>query len=138
MQNQIENERLTDDLALIISEIKKYIDIKYDLVKLDLIEKIALISSLLFTLLIMLIVFPSVFLFTSLGIAYYLGSLLGATYWGFLILGGFFFIIGIIIFLLRNRLITKPVLRSLLRVIFKFDEDIDKKTTKKNKKKNNK
>ncbi|MBA4745297.1 MAG: hypothetical protein H2058_08565 [Muricauda sp.] len=58
-------------------------------------------------------------LFLSLSAAFWLGSMLGNTAEGFLIVGGFYVLIGIIIFLLRSK-IEKPLLKEFSK--FYFDE----------------
>lgn len=58
-------------------------------------------------------------LFLSLSAAFWLGSMLGNTAEGFLIVGGFYVLIGIIMFLLRSK-IEKPLLKEFSK--FYFDE----------------
>jgi len=58
-------------------------------------------------------------LFLSLSAAFWLGTMLGNTAQGFLIVGGFYILAGIIIFLLRGK-IEKPLLKKFSK--FYFDE----------------
>lgn len=58
-------------------------------------------------------------LFLSLGAAFWLGTILGTTAEGFLVVGGFYVLFGIILFLLRNK-IEKPLLKRFSK--FYFDE----------------
>ena len=58
-------------------------------------------------------------LFLSLSAAFWLGSMLESTAIGFLIVGGFYVLVGLILFLLRNK-IEKPLLKKFSK--FYFDE----------------
>lgn len=58
-------------------------------------------------------------LFLSIGAAFWIGSELESTYLGFLVVGGFYVLIGLIMYLLRHRL-RKPMLRKFSE--FYFDE----------------
>ncbi|MEQ5791056.1 hypothetical protein J4E06_08335 [Muricauda sp. NFXS6] len=58
-------------------------------------------------------------LFLSLSAAFWLGTTLGNTAKGFLLVGGFYILAGIIIFLLRSK-IEKPLLKKFSK--FYFDE----------------
>lgn len=58
-------------------------------------------------------------LFLSLSAAFWFGNMLGSTAEGFLIVGGFYVLIGIIMFLLRSK-IEKPLLKEFSK--FYFDE----------------
>ncbi len=58
-------------------------------------------------------------LFLSLSAAFWFGNMLGNTAQGFLIVGGFYVLIGIIVFLLKSK-IEKPLLKEFSK--FYFDE----------------
>ncbi len=58
-------------------------------------------------------------LFLSLSAAFWLGTMLNNTAEGFLIVGGFYVLLGIILFLLRSK-IEKPLLKKFSK--FYFDE----------------
>ncbi|RIV34960.1 hypothetical protein D2V08_06230 [Flagellimonas lutimaris] len=58
-------------------------------------------------------------LFLSLSAAFWLGTMLGNTAEGFLIVGGFYVLTGIILFMLRSK-IEKPLLKKFSK--FYFDE----------------
>jgi hypothetical protein len=45
----------------------------------------------------------------SLGVAYWLGSALGNVYYGFFIVGGFYALAGLLIFVFRDQIIKGPV-----------------------------
>ena len=115
------NPKLLDEFSEIIKEFKKYIELKYNIAKLDIIEKLVITASLLFTSFIILILMPLAFFFLPFGLSLYLGSVLGATHYGFFITGGFILIITLIIILLRKKLITNPILKLLLSELFTKD-----------------
>ncbi len=63
-----------------------------------------------------------ILLFATLALALFLNEVLRSTFWGFLIVSGLFFILGVIIFLLRGRLITNVIYRLV------FPPDYDEST----------
>lgn len=88
-----------------------------ELLKLKAIDKSAnVISSLAAKAVLILIV--AMFLLTgSIALALWLGELLGKTYYGFLVIAGFFGSIAILLLVFRNQWIKKPVSNSIVRKI---------------------
>ena len=104
-------EELTDNL-------KKYIATNYELQKLQAIESSSvfgsgLISSLLVGLVVVLFVF-----FLSLWAGFYLSASIGDNYSGFLIVAGFYFLLGFILILVRKKLIERPLRDKIIRKVF--------------------
>ncbi len=55
------------------------------------------------------------FLFTGIGVAFFISELTGKTYVGFLIMGGFYLLSGCLFWLLRRRLISNPLKRIIMK-----------------------
>ncbi len=64
-----------------------------------------------------------IFLFATLALALFLNEITESTYWGFLIVSGFYLVAGILVYFLGKRLI----INIIYRIVFekKFDEFID-------------
>lgn len=54
-------------------------------------------------------------LFLSTGAAFWLGELLESVWLGFFIVAGFYAVMGILLFLLRDRLIKRPISNSIIQ-----------------------
>ena len=107
------------EIGKLIQEIKEYLDLKYDIARLDITEKIVVLFSVFYSFMIFVILVPGILMFLSFALAYYLGLVFGGYHWGFLVVGGLYFIIAIIFLIFRKRLITKPLVRFLSKLILK-------------------
>lgn len=107
------------EIGKLIQEIKEYLDLKYDIARLDITEKLVVLFSVFYSFMIFIILVPGIFMFLSFALAYYLGLIFGGYHWGFLFVGGLYFIFAIIFIIFRKRLITKPLVRFLSKLILK-------------------
>ena len=94
---------------------KKYIQLNYEILKLEATKKTSEIGSSLFGLLVLGAV---LFLFAfalSLGVGFYLSALLGDSFTGFGIIAGFYLLISIILFIGRKKLVEKPFRDKIIK-----------------------
>ncbi len=119
----MKKNKISKELVVLIEEIKDYLDLKYDLVRLDLIEKIVIITSILFTITVILIVVPMIIFFFSIALALFLGDVLGQDFYGFLLVGSIITLFAILLLAFRRKIITNPILKILLRSIFNWTDE---------------
>lgn len=103
----------------LIEKSQDYLETKIEITKLKTVEKSSdLLSSIV---VLILLVFQALlcFLFISVALALYLGSLTGSPRTGFFIMGGFYGIVFLIIYLLRDRWIKAPVANLLIKKMLK-------------------
>ena len=121
-------ERSFNDYYKILRhDISKYIELKVDLFKIEFIETFSSIFTQIITLwvsIILGIIFVS-FLLLALGL--YLGKLLGAYHWGFLIVAGIFLVLAILFIVLRKTILTNPLINSFIETFFKKKKKNEKK-----------
>ncbi len=110
------------EIGKLIQEIKEYIELKYDIARLDFTEKIVRIISVFFGIMTFFVIVPGVLMFFSFAFAYYLGDILGANYWGFMIVGGIYLFFGIVFIIFKKKFITKPIIKTLTEAILKETE----------------
>jgi len=114
------NERtFLDEIATLVADIRQYLDDKYKLAKLDVIEKLLLLSTALIVIMCVFFFIASFALFLSFSLAYYLGDLWNSKTLGFTTVAGIYFLFGIILIVFKKYLIAQPVLKYLLKVFFK-------------------
>ena len=102
----------------LIEGVKKYISTNYDLIKLQTIERSSVIlSSLLSTIFIGLVMLLFVF-FISLAAGFYLSTKYDSMCIGFSIVGGFYFLLGIILMLTRKKSLEEPIQDKIIKKIF--------------------
>lgn len=103
----------------VTESVKKYINTRYELMVLKTTEKASnvgaeAISAILITRLAGLSI-----LILSFAVAFYLSYKLGDTYSGFLIVGGAYFLITLLLIGFRKSLLTKPFRNIIIKAMFK-------------------
>jgi hypothetical protein len=97
--------------------IKQYIQLNYEIVKLEATRKTSEIgSSLLSSLVLGIALFLFIFA-SSIYVGFYLSVLLGDTFSGFGIIAGFYLLISIILFFARRKLIEKPLRDKIIETL---------------------
>jgi len=89
--------------------LKQYLMLNYEIVKLQATDKVSVLGSSLFGLLMVGI---SAFLFAftlSIGLGFYLSAVLGNAWSGFAIIAAFYFLVAIVLFIGRKKMIEKPL-----------------------------
>lgn len=109
----MENE--TTNVEDLFNKLKDYGDTRVDLFKLKAINKISGFLSSLITSIILIVLSLLIIICISIGLALLIGSFLEETYYGFFIVGGIYFIIGLILFATKTKILKTPISNSLLK-----------------------
>jgi hypothetical protein len=112
-------ENTKEDLELLFGKTADYVETKVDLLKLQTIDKTADVASTLVLVMIVALIFSIVFFILNIGIALWLGSLLGRTYYGFFIIAGFYTLIGIIIYSFKGKLFKEGLSNLIIKKLLK-------------------
>jgi phosphoglycerol transferase MdoB-like AlkP superfamily enzyme len=88
-----------------------------ELLKLKTLDKSADVASNLVSWLIVLIFAVLFFLILNIGVALWLGELLGKSYYGFFIVAGFYALLALIFSIFRKQLIKNPVNNSIIEQV---------------------
>jgi hypothetical protein len=91
----------------------------YELIKLKALDKTSDVVSSVVPHSVVLIILSSFTLFLNLGIAFWLGEILGKIFYGFMIISGFYFIIGVIIYFLMYKWLKKLVCNYVIKQMLK-------------------
>lgn len=92
-----------------------YLETRIDLLKLQAVDRSSeLISSLVSRLIIALILVLFIFLL-NIGVAMWLGDIIGNAYAGFFIVAGFYALVCIIVYAARKKLLQTPVGNKLIK-----------------------
>jgi len=89
-----------------IDIIKDYTTKRLDLLKLQFTEKSSLSAGIIAFLSIVLIAFSFFIILFNFGIAFLIGQAIGSVAYGFLIVAGFYFVLMIVVFLLKKKIVT--------------------------------
>jgi hypothetical protein len=105
--------------------VKEYINTRVELTKLRLAEKTSLVISNLIAVTVVVLLFLFVIVFGSIAGAWALSEWIGKSYSGFLIVAGFYLLLGIIVWMARDKLIRFPVMNIIIKQLQKKDDDDD-------------
>ena len=96
-------------LELLIERATDYGKTSFELVKLKALDKTTDIVSSIIPLSVFILLISAFFLFLNLGIALWLGEVLGKLFYGFFIVAGFYILTGLIFHFLLNKWIKKLI-----------------------------
>jgi len=106
-------------LEEITDSIKEYLLLNLEILKLEATERISQIgASLTAVLLVSVSVFMFVFML-SIGLGFYISAMLGNAYSGFAIIAAFYFVLAILLFIGRKKLIEKPLRDKIIEKTLK-------------------
>jgi hypothetical protein len=109
----------TTPIATLFERAEDYGKTTINLLKLNAIDKSAdVVSSLVSRLAVIMIVVFSV-LIVSIGLSLWIGNLLGETFYGFFVMGGFYALIAILLQVFRNQWLKYPVSNSIIKQMLK-------------------
>ncbi|MCD6065838.1 MAG: hypothetical protein K0S33_664 [Bacteroidetes bacterium] len=102
-----------------VDSIKDYLNTRYELAVLKGSDKVAHAGSNFISYLpIILFTLLTAFML-SFALAFYLNTVFQNQYCGFLIVGGGYFVIGLILILVRKKLLAKPLRNKIIKELFK-------------------
>lgn len=109
----------TTPIDTLFERAEDYAKTTLKLVKLNAVDKSAEIVSSLFSLLVVsMTVVLSIIIF-SIGAALWVGKLLGDAFYGFFIIGAFYFLTAILLRIFRERWLKYPISNSIIKQLMK-------------------
>ena len=107
------NDKTIDSLQALFYEVKHYVDLQKDYVKLDIIHKLTILISTLILILVLVVLGMIALLYLSFTLAYILEPYVGGLTNSYAIITGGILLIGLIVYLLRQRMIIQPLTNFL-------------------------
>lgn len=108
-----------DDL---LDHTKQFVTTKIEIVRLQIIDKTSRTGGVIASHVFFLVVFLSAFFFLSVAGALYIGEVTGKNHYGFLAMGGFFVVTGMLFYWNRERWIRRPFADTILRSMLKEND----------------
>ena len=109
----------TDSIKTLLDQSKDYLDTRIELTKLKTIDKSSDILSTLIALIFMASIGVLVLIFISTAIALLIGAKMGSYYIGFFIVGGFYALVLLVIYLQRDKWIKTPMTNGIITKMMK-------------------
>jgi hypothetical protein len=111
-------------ISQLVEDIKRYIGLQKDYVKLDVVEKLIILCSAFILGIILLVLTAMILFYFSFAVIYIMEK-----YWGISLAGGysiitiFFIILFVLVFLFRKKWIEKPLTRFLSKILLNDKND---------------
>ena len=110
------NDKSIDNLTELFKEVKKYLKLQGEYVKLDLVEKLTILLSTLTLIFVLIILGTMAAFYLSFMLVYVLASATGSLVARYAIIGGILILLAFIIYRLRQKLIFQPMVNFLARL----------------------
>lgn len=110
------NDKSIDNLTELFKEVKKYLKLQGEYVKLDLVEKLTILLSTLTLIFVLIILGTMAAFYLSFMLVYVLASATGSLVAGYAIIGGILILLAFIVYRLRQKLIFQPMVNFLARL----------------------
>ena len=106
-----------------VDQVKEYVNIRLAQLKLLFAEKTSKVMAVMIAVVMSALVFFLFLVLICIAGAIAIGQWLESIWLGFVIVGGVVLIIGVILWMAKDRLIGKPIMNALIKVMFDKDED---------------
>ena len=101
----------------LVKNMKSYLETRFDIVVLNLQDKLSDILSSVATVLVLSVFSILVVFFVSVGVAWWIGNAMQNSSIGFFIVGGFYLVLMIIVMIFKDQWIKLPLINILLKRI---------------------
>ncbi|MFA8300406.1 MAG: phage holin family protein [Hyphomicrobiales bacterium] len=115
----------TERLNQILDDSKDYLNLKLELFSYNFTQKFVSLTSYLFTFIAAIVLLLLFFFFISFGFVFWWQEAVGKIQYGFFIVGAFYLVLGILLFILRKPLIVNPILRFITKQIREDNQDVE-------------
>ena len=121
------NDSLKEDLHNSKKDFQAYFNARFDMMRLNMAENFSKVLSNFIIKASIFFFFSFAMLFISLAVAQWLNNIIDYPGSGFIIVAGFYFLSLIIFWLLRRKLIEKPIIQSMIEIFFPSDHTFEQK-----------
>jgi len=111
-----ENKKLLESL---VDRATDYGKTSYELVKLKAVDKTSDVVSSVVPHAFVLVLFASFMLFLNLGLAFWLGEILGRLFFGFFIVAAFYILVGLVVHLFMHKPLKKIIRNYVIKQLLK-------------------
>ncbi len=102
----------------LIERTKSYAETRFSLIKLKAVDKTSDLAAVVVSWAVAILIFFLCFIFLNIGLAIWIGSLLGGTHFGFFIIAAVYAVIGFVLLKMRDKLVKIPIANGMIRKLF--------------------
>ncbi len=117
----METGPISDNISSLTENVKDYINLRIDLFKLVITEKISRVVSAFLIAVVFFILAMFMLLFLSLAFMFWFGEVVGPTWAGALIVTALYVIAGLIIYRKRHQIFLNPLVTQITKVLMEED-----------------
>jgi len=121
----MESGNISDNFSELTENIKKYINLRIDMVKLVLTEKLARMATILLIIVILFVLFMFLLFFLSFSFIFWYADHVGPAYAGALIVTCVYLLAGIAVVIFRIQLILNPLIRQITKVLMDNKNEVE-------------
>ena len=110
-------DKTIDSQQALFTEVKHYVDLQKDYIKLDITHKLTVLLSTLILILVLVILGMIALLYLSFTLAYVLRPYVGGLTNSYAIITGGILLLGILVYVFRQRLIIQPLINFLANLL---------------------
>jgi hypothetical protein len=107
-----------EETATLKDNVHEFVDAKIDIIKLKAISKGAPMISNIIVAVAMAFLGIFILMFLSFSAAYAISSATEKPFLGFLIVAGFYILLAVLVIALKNKMLTTPIMQSLLNSLY--------------------
>ena len=107
------------DVEGLFSQAGDYLNTRLELLKLKTVDKASEFISSVVSKLALILFFVIFTLILSMAAAFWIGDILGKTFYGFFIIAGFYLVAGIVLYACRRKWLKAPIANVLIKKILK-------------------
>jgi Putative Actinobacterial Holin-X, holin superfamily III len=108
-------EKESNSIESLLEKAGDYLETRVELMKLQAVDKITGTASSMASGVILIMIVGLMLFTLSIGIAVWLGDLLGEVYYGFFLVSGFYLLVAVILYLFRSKWLKKPLQDILVK-----------------------
>jgi Flp pilus assembly protein TadB len=112
---EMEMDTKSASVESLLDSVRDYIETRINLLKLKAIDKSSGIMSSVVSTIFVVIIATIFIVLLNIGIALWLGDLLGKAYYGFFVVAAFYVFIGIILYSSREKWLKTPITNSIVK-----------------------
>ena len=120
------NDKSIESLGQLFEECKKYVLLQKEYMRLELVEKLTILSSTFILIIIGIILGMMALFYLSFSLAYIMAPYVGGLTVSFAVITAFLLVLLAVIYIFRKRFIVRPLVRFMAN-LFMTSEDADKK-----------
>lgn len=110
-------------LESLVSRAKEYAEARFDLMLLNLQDKVSDMAASIASVLLMAVFSFFILLFLSIGAAWYIGEQTGNPSMGFFSLAGFYLVLVLVVYFAKDKIIKTPIVNAILKKITLNEQD---------------